>query len=480
MPDSPIIVWIRKDLRLFDNPGLYYAAEQSRSIIPVFIWAPHEEGNWSIGGAQKWWLHHSLVSFAGTLEKKGIRLIIKRGSSASTLCDLAAHTGAQSVFWNASFEPAEKERDTHVTKALHERSIETVQWDTQLLHDPDSVRTGKGTPYKVFTPFWRNIESNLVVSAPLPAPQFKPESNQLSPIQSLHVDELDLLPKLNWADEFHDVWTPGENTASSRFDSFLDQSIADYNKNRDFPYMDGTSMLSPHLHFGEISPKTMWHEITQENRSATKDEKKGPYLRQLIWREFSYHLIHHFPHTAENNLRESFDRFPWSKNQDALVRWQKGETGYPIVDAGMRQLWRTGWMHNRVRMVVASFLTKHLLTHWLEGAKWFWDTLVDANLPNNTMGWQWAAGSGADAQPFFRIFNPMNQGKKFDPQGIYVKKWVPELEAVPKSFIHEPWLMPEQHQQRINTRIGLHYPKPIVDHKEAREFALASYKNISN
>ena len=480
MSDSPVIVWIRRDLRLSDNAALFRAAQKSNSVIPVFIWAPEEEGKWSMGEAQQWWLHHSLESFSGSLVKNGITLIIRRGKSSTVLADIAQETDAQAIYWNKAYEPAEKARDHQVVEALHEIGIETSQWEGQLLHDPDTISTGSGTPYKVFTPFWRKIASHLVISTPLGTPEIPTMPARYRSLRSLHIDELDLLPKLNWASEFPDHWTPGEDSALRRLRRFLNGSIDAYDTKRDIPSIDGTSLLSPHLHFGEISPHTVWDEITHGSLEARSDDLKAPFLRQLIWREFSYHLIHHFPHTSEQNLRSRFDQFQWSKDQVKLKSWQKGETGYPIVDAGMRQLWRTGWMHNRVRMIVASFLTKHLLTHWLEGAKWFWDTLVDANLPNNTMGWQWAAGSGADAQPFFRIFNPMNQGKKFDPKGEYVRRWIPELMDVPNSYIHEPWLMDSQKQLNANIRLGTHYPLPIVDHKEAREFALSVYKNISN
>ena len=480
MLDSPTIVWIRRDLRLIDNPSLYFAAQEGRPVIPVFIWAPEEEGNWRMGEAQQWWLHHSLSAFSASLQEKGLSLILRRGPSAAVLRELAQETGAERIFWNTAYEPAEKQRDHQVVQALHQSGITTTQWDTQLLHEPTSIRTGSGSPYKVFTPFWRKIKANLVVPPPLGTPGFNATSADYSSIKTMHLDELELLPTLNWADEFHSGWAPGEHAANQRLNTFLDRSVTTYSTQRDLPYTDGTSRLSPHLHFGEISPSTIWNKTIDEDPNAVNNELKAPFLRQLIWREFAYHLIYHFPHTAEHNLRNSFDRFPWSTDQEKLASWQKGETGYPIVDAGMRQLWRTGWMHNRVRMIVASFLTKHLLTHWLEGAKWFWDTLVDANLPNNTMGWQWAAGSGADAQPFFRIFNPMNQGKKFDPHGEYVRTWVPELSTVPNSTIHEPWLMNAQQLHKANLRLGSDYPHPIVNHKEAREIALSAYKNISN
>ena len=433
-----------------------------------------------MGEAQQWWLHHSLKAFSLSLEQQGLRLIIQRGPSESVLYNLARESGARSVFWNKVYEPTEATRDSRVANFLHENGIETVQWNSQLLHDPTKICTGKGTPYKVFTPFWNTIKKTLAVPDPLGFPKFTPHQATLNAIHSLRIEDLSLLPKVNWAAEFHNTWEPGEATATHRMESFLEHTIGEYSQKRDFPFLKGTSMLSPHLHFGEVSPRTLWHNITNGQPATHPDDQRTPFLRQLIWREFSYHLIHHFPHTSEKNLRDAFDRFPWSTKGSHLIAWQKGETGYPIVDAGMRQLWRTGWMHNRVRMIVASFLTKHLLTHWIEGAKWFWDTLVDANLPNNTMGWQWAAGSGADAQPFFRIFNPITQGKKFDPKGAYVKKWVPELKRVPTKFIHEPWLLSSEQQRTIHAIIGSHYPYPIVDHKEARELALRTYRKISN
>ena len=479
MSTSPIIVWIRKDLRLFDNPALFHAVEKKTPLILLFIWSPQEEGIWTMGEAQQWWLHHSLQAFSSSLEPYSQSLVIRHGPCTSTLLDVARETGSKAVYWNKVYEPNEANRDQNIATALQKNGINALQWESQLLHDPTLVSTGKGTPYKVFTPFWRTIQKTILVPNPLEIPAFTRGSMMPLAIDSLHVDALHLLPTLNWADEFPKAWQPGENTARNRLHKFLNKSIIDYNLSRDFPNTDGTSRLSPHLHFGEISSRTIWHEITKGESPLDLNEGKIPFLRQLIWREFAYHLIHHFPYTSEKNLRDTFDKFPWSTNAEHLLAWQKGQTGYPIVDAGMRQLWQTGWMHNRVRMVVASFLTKHLLMHWLEGARWFWDTLVDANLPNNTMGWQWAAGSGADAQPFFRIFNPMNQGKKFDPKGEYVRTWLPELQQVPTKLIHEPWLMNQTQQRKSNVILGKHYPKPVVDHKEAREFALHAYKNIS-
>ena len=473
MLERPIIVWIRRDLRIADNPALYHAAQTHTPVLPVFIWSPEEESPWEMGGAQKWWLHHSLIRFKESLLALKTPLVIKRGPSAPALITLANEAGVHKVVWNKAYEPEERQRDQNVAEALQASGIEVVQCESHLLHDPDVIRTGKGDPYKVYTPFWRKIRAQLEVIPPLPEPDLA--QSDLS-IDSLQVEDLGLLPKINWAHGISEAWKPGEKHALDRLNIFKASSVGKYARQRDTPKLDGTSRLSPHLHFGEISPRTLWHGIASTPQINDQHET---YLKQLIWREFSYHLIYHFPETTTSNLRQTFDRFPWSTNSDMLGRWQKGETGYPIVDAGMRQLWHTGWMHNRVRMIVASFLTKHLLIHWIEGARWFWDTLVDANLANNTMGWQWSAGSGADAQPFFRIFNPINQSKKFDSEGHYIKQWVPELRYVSSSKIHEPWLLSQSEQGSAQLRMGSTYPMPVVDHKEARERALEAYKSVS-
>ena len=476
MDTYPVIVWIRRDLRIADNPALYHAAQFAAPIIPVFIWTPEEDSPWAMGGAQQWWLHHSLHAFRESLQKEHLPLIVKQGSSAQELLTLARKTGARRVLFNLAYEPAEKKRDRQVSQILQKSGIEVIQYESHLLHNPSMIQTGKGDPYKVYTPFWKKIRANLEVLPPLPWPKFSDASRLPLEVNSLDISSLSLLPKIDWAAGMREAWTPGEKTALDRLSQFSSSSVTEYATNRDFPLVDGTSKMSPHLHFGEISPRVIWKKITHNPKQSDHHQT---YLKQLIWREFSYHLLYHFPETANSNLRKSFDRFPWSSDSVMLERWQKGETGYPIVDAGMRQLWATGWMHNRVRMIVASFLTKHLLIHWIEGARWFWDTLVDANLANNTMGWQWSAGSGADAQPFFRIFNPITQSKKFDAEGSYIKRWIPELKLVSHTKIHEPWLLSITEQNQANIRIGSTYPLPVVAHKEARERALTAYKNVS-
>ncbi len=476
MHQPPVIVWIRRDLRLADNPALHNAAAQGQPVLPLFIWALEEAAPWGPGGAHKWWFHHSLQSLSNSLEARGSRLILQQGNSLQVLQTLIQSTGAKAVYWNARYEPAGKTLDASIQQALEAQGITVKSFASHLLHQPDLVKTGSGLPYKVFTPFWKKLRATLQVDTPLPAPA------HLKPIdvwpQSLPLDVLDLLPKLNWADGFGSLWTPGEQAAQNRLDHFCDALLQTYPTQRDIPQDDGTSRLSPYLHFGEISPRQIWQTVTLRMAQPALQEAGECYLREIAWREFSYHLIHHFPQTPLENLRPAFDNFPWSDNAEWLTRWQKGITGYPIVDAGMRQLWHTGWMHNRVRMIVASFLTKHLRISWQHGAKWFWDTLVDGNLANNTMGWQWSAGSGADAQPFFRIFNPISQSERFDAKGVYIKRWVPEVEKLPAKYVHTPWTLPKPVQDHLGFFPGKSYPLPIVEHKAAREAALAAYQTI--
>ncbi|MDX1739954.1 MAG: deoxyribodipyrimidine photo-lyase [Rhodothermales bacterium] len=466
------IVWLHNDFRLLDNPALFHAVEAG-TAIPAFVWAPDEEGSWSPGGAHRWWLHHSLYSLASDLESKGSALVIRKGSSSEAIHALVEETGAERVVWNSRFEPALRERDRKISRSLKEKEIEVVQYQSRILHDPDRVRTTNDTPYKVFSPFWRKFLKVVDISESLPMPRFAEAS--LPQIESMSIDDLALLPKVDWAGGLRESWTPGEAGAHEALDSFVDESISSYDQNRNFPHREGTSRLSPHLRFGEIGPRQVWNLV----RARAKDgDGRENFLREIGWREFSYHLLHHFPRTTTQPLDERFNEFPWVDSDEDLRRWQKGQTGYPIVDAGMRQLWHTGWMHNRVRMIVASFLTKDLLLHWIEGARWFWDTLVDGDLANNTQGWQWAAGSGADAQPFFRIFNPVSQGERFDPDGQYVRHWVPELSKLPNKYLHCPWETPEEVLSEAGLELGVDYPEPIVDHSEARKKALDAFEKV--
>ena len=392
--------------------------------------------------------------------------MIRKGPALKTLQEVVQQSGAKRVYWNRSILPALQHGDHASKRRLLDGGIEVQEWGADLLHDPDRLQTGGGAPYKVFTPFWKKFMSQCEIPPPLPVPTFRKEHLVSESVASDTIASLRLLPTIDWADAIRINWTPGEEAAKQRLAYFNSSLLTEYPDHRNRPDLDGTSRLSPHLRFGELSPRQVWHHIDASAPGAST------YLREIGWREFAYHLLHHFPHTTTEPLRPKYARFPWRSDKTALLRWQRGETGYPIVDAGMRQLWRTGWMHNRVRMIVASFLTKDLLIPWQEGARWFWDTLVDADLANNTLGWQWAAGCGADAQPFFRIFNPTSQGEKFDPQGTYVKKWVHELDMVPRKMIHQPWNLSPLEKQ------ALHYGAPIVDHKIARAEALEAYEQI--
>lgn len=468
---SPTIVWFRRDLRLDDHEALCAAIERGGLVIPVFIWAPDEEAPWAPGAASRWWLHESLRAFDKSLRSLGSQLIIRAGQSLETLLDLVNETGATAVYWSRLYEPALIARDKQIKAELRARGLEAKSFNASLLHEPWTIQTASGNPYQVFTPFYRACQGIGDPSTPLTAPQSLPPVPQS--VRSLRVEELNLLPKIPWYDGMAEAWRPGEEGAWKRLETFEPKAPA-YKADRDRPDLESTSRLSPHLHFGEISPRRIWWAI----RKAYPGGAAEPYLRQLIWREFAHHLLFHFPHTATDPLREEFREFPWRDDPVLLKRWQKGLTGYPIVDAGMRELWRTGWMHNRVRMIVASFLVKDLLIPWQRGAEWFWDTLVDADLANNTLGWQWTAGCGADAAPYFRIFNPVLQGEKFDPSGAYVKRWVPELCRVPDSIIHRVFEQPNSKLISFGVELGRTYPQPIVDHLAARDAALEAFDRI--
>ncbi len=447
------LLWLRHDLRLDDNPALAAAAARG-AVVPVFIWAPEEETPWEPGAASRWWLHHSLGKLAAAFEKAGSPLVIRQGPSLETLKKLAKEVGATHVAWNRRYEPAVIKRDTAIKKALTADGLEAESFNGSLLFEPMHVATKQGNPYQVFTPFWRALLEREEPAEPVGPPR------KLTPAEkkpkSLSIDSLALLPEIDWAATMRKTWHPGEAGAAARMEQFLERGLAGYGTGRDRPDHDGTSALSPHLHFGEISPRRLWHAVRDAVGGKPAKKIAGSpevYLRELGWREFASHLLYHFPHTTDAPLRADYAKFPWAKDPVGLRAWQRGRTGFPIVDAGMRQLWATGWMHNRVRMIVASFLVKDLRITWLEGAKWFWDTLVDADLAANTLGWQWAAGCGADAAPYFRIFNPTSQAEKFDPDGAYVKTWV-DVEAK-------------------------EYPEPIVDHAEARKRALEALKKVT-
>ncbi|QNK01098.1 cryptochrome/photolyase family protein [Dyella telluris] len=469
---STAIVWFRRDLRLADHPALDAACSAHEHILPLYIHAPQEDGPWAPGGASRWWLHHSLSSLDTQLRERGSALHLAQGDSLSTLRDLIDRTGASAVYWHRQYEPAVITRDSAIKAALREQGIEAHSFNAALWCEPWQIETKQQAPYGVFTPFWRNLRTRLDAARPLAAP-----ASLRSPAVDggLPLDALRLLPSIRWDTGMQDAWQPGEQGAQELLEIFIDDALGDYAQARDLPARHGTSRLSPHLHFGEISPRQIHHELAERASAASARRRPDiePYLRELGWREFAHHLLYHFPHTPTENYNEKFNGFAWTDDAAALERWQRGQTGIPLVDAGMRELWHTGWMHNRVRMIVASFLTKNLRLHWRHGARWFWDTLVDADLANNTLGWQWVAGSGADAAPYFRVFNPVTQAQKFDPQGQYLRRWLPELASAPLPLLFEPWKDPA-----LLRRSG--YPAPMVDVGETRLAALDAWQRMRN
>lgn len=474
---SGALVWFRLDLRLADNPALAAAIKQGGPVVPVFIHAPEEEAPWSPGGASNWWLHQALESLAASLRAIGSRLILRRGPARETLQTLVQETGATAVFWNRRYEPAVMARDATVKAALRSDGVGVESFNAALLHEPWTIQNQSGNPFRVFTPFWKHCLAQPAPPAPLPAPA-KLNAPQQWPA-SLALAALELEPRFNWATGLKTAWQPGEAGAHGQLKRFLETAHARYSDQRNRPDLIGTSRLSPHLHFGEISPRQIWLAL-QNHAGAVgaANWQASQFLTEVGWREFAHHLLFHFPQTPTLPLRAEFNHFPWRTDAAFLAAWQKGRTGYPIVDAGMRELWTTGWMHNRVRMIVASFLVKDLLLPWTEGARWFWDTLVDADLAQNTLGWQWTAGCGADAAPYFRVFNPITQGEKFDPQGDYVRRWCPELAPLPDAWLHQPWQAPPKILARAGIVLGRDYPEPIVRHAVAREVALEAFATL--
>ncbi len=474
--DEVCIVWFRQDLRLEDNPAFYHAAKSDLSVLPLYIWDDDSEAHWSMGSASKVWLHHSLLALQDSLKKIGSDLVILKGNSRNVFEELIKQYSIASIVWNRRYEPAIIKRDTQLKTYFIECGIEAKSFNGSLLYEPQKILNKQGLPYKVYTAFWNSTQA---MSPPdLPLAKSKPKTDLKKKPKSLTVMQLSLLPKIQWHLGIEQDWQPGETNAKKHLKNFLKSKVVNYGNQRDFPARDGISKLSPYLHFGEISPNTIWHALLEKFDGNAVPTPAVVYLKQLVWREFAHYLLFHFPHTDKKPLREEFQKFPWQKNKKYLVAWQNGETGYPIVDAGMRELWQTGWMHNRVRMIVASFLIKDCLIHWKEGAQWFWDTLVDADLANNTMGWQWVAGSGADAAPYFRIFNPITQGERFDPDGEYIRKWIPELGGLTNEVIHKPWLANTMDLQLANIHLGKDYPKPLLDHSDARKIALDALKQM--
>lgn len=479
MNRSSSIVWFRSDLRLADNDALAAAVNRGGPVIPVFIWAPEEEGAWAPGAASRWWLHQSLAGLQDALKAAGSQLVIRRGRSSSALLELARETQAGAVFWNRRYEPDIVKRDDSVANELRAEGLEIGVSEAGLLTDPILVKNKSGKPFQVFTPFWKSCLATLDPPATLPSPRsLMAVSND---IPSPKLSELGLEPRINWTEGIAAAWRPGEAGAREALKKFCVTELSNYRFSRDRPDTAGTSRLSPHLHFGEITARQVWHALRRRYGSqsaGTNAWKSSQFVAELGWREFAYHLLCHYPDTPTRPLRPQFEEFPWRQSPDFLRAWQLGRTGYPIVDAGMRQLWATGWMHNRVRMIVASFLVKDLLIPWQEGARWFWDTLVDADLASNTLGWQWTAGCGADAAPFFRIFNPVSQGEKFDPAGDYVSRWVPELRGLTPEWIHQPWQAPAELLRQARIELGRDYPMPVVEHATARSHALDAFEKL--
>ncbi len=469
---NPVIVWFRQDLRLADNPALRAACRDGAPVLPVYILDDDNAGEWRMGAASRWWLHHSLEKLSRSL---GGRLLLLRGDASSVLPELAARTQASGICWNRCHEPWRIARDRGIKAALQATGVRVETFSGSFLWEPSSTLKPDRTPYRVFTPFYRK---GCLGQGVLPRiPEEVPASLTLYEHEKgLSLDDLELLPTIDWAGGIAAAWSPGEAPAAQQLAEFVAVGLEHYASGRDRPDLPAVSRLSPHLHFGELSPNQAWYAVSEALPEG--DENADRFLAELGWREFSTNLLYHTPSLVDTNLQRKFDRMPWRDDPAALAAWQKGKTGIPFVDAGMRQLWQTGYVHNRVRMVVGSFLVKNLLIDWRLGARWFWDTLVDADLANNSASWQWVAGTGADAAPYFRIFNPVTQGQKFDPEGHYVRSLVPEIGRLPDRYLHCPWQAPADVLKKAGVVLGETYPAPIVDLAMSRERALAAFKAL--
>jgi len=469
MDKNTIIVWFRRDLRIADNPALHAAVKTGAKILPVYVLDDENAGKWKMGGASRWWLHHSLQSLNEALDGK---LVLLKGDAFVQISSLAQEVKAGAVYWNRCYEPWRIKRDKLIKETLKDLDIEVESFNGSMLWEPWQVLKDDGTPYKVFTPFYRRgCLSKEEPRTPLP----KPKPDFASFKGGVTLNDLALLPRKpepRWDKKMEQYWEIGEDGAHKQLKHFMSKGLKNYKEGRNIMAADHVSRMSPRLHFGEVSPNQLWHAA---KNSSAPDKDIDCFCSELGWREFSYSLLFHFPDLPTKNLQSRFDAFPWTYSDKNLSAWQRGQTGYPIVDAAMRELWETGYMHNRARMVVGSFLVKHLLLDWRKGEEWFWDCLVDADLPNNAASWQWIAGSGADAAPYFRIFNPVTQGEKFDADAAYVRKYVPELAALPDKYIHKPWDAPANVLEYAKVTLGKTYPKPIVDHSAAREAAMEAF-----
>jgi len=474
MPSAPVLLWFRQDLRLADHAALNAALATGRPVLAAYVLDTESAGRWAPGGASRWWLHHSLAALRRGLEAASAPLVLRRGESVAALCALAGESGAAEVYCGAALEPWARAVEERAHAALAARGVGLRRFRTATLFDPTAIRTRSGGAYGVYTPFARACFAAPPPPAPgrkprrIPAPENVPRGEQL--------ETWGLLPVApDWAGGLREAWQPGEAGAHAALARFLDDAVGQYHQQRDLPARAATSRLSPHLHFGEISAATVWHAALAAGDGAGV----RTFLQELLWREFSAHLLWHHPTLPEAPLRAGFAAMAWRDAPVEAGAWRRGRTGVPIVDAGMRQLWRTGWMHNRVRMIAASFLVKHLLIDWRVGQDWFWDTLVDADLASNAASWQWVAGSGADAAPFFRVFNPVLQGRKFDPDGAYVRRFVPELARLPAEHVHAPWEAPEAVLSAAGLTLGRDYPRPIVDLAAGRARALAALRAMT-
>ena len=468
-----IIFWFRQDLRIVDNPGLSKSLKSDK-VLPIYILDDTNSNDFAMGAASRWWLHNSLRELNKNLDNK---LSLYKGDPSEILESLSSRFNIKGIFWNRCYEPWRIERDKKIKSKFIEKDIIVETFNSALLWEPWEILKSDNTPYKVFTPYYR--KGCLMSEAPR-KPLSAPNLNTLFEDKEnvLQLDDLNLLPRIKWYKEMEKLWEPGEKGAHKKLESFLSDGLLGYKEGRNFPSKKNVSQLSAHIHFGEISPNQVWHRAKLKKDLPRIEKDLDHFLSELGWREFSYNLLFHFPELPRENLQKKFDNFPWIENEILFDKWKKGLTGYPIVDAGMRELWQTGYMHNRVRMIVGSFLVKNLLLHWHKGEKWFWDCLIDADLASNSASWQWVAGSGADAAPYFRIFNPILQGKRFDPDGSYIKKFIPELEQLPSKYLFSPWEAPIEVLSEANIELGSDYPEPIVDLIKSRDRALEAFSTI--